>query len=103
MAEFPWKRVPHSDPDNLAPPARGMSPAARSLVAPRPLSAGAVTVSGSTLTGNSATYGGGIYNLGTLTIRDSTLLGNSALLGGDLYNAGLVSLFNSIIGDRYDL
>jgi hypothetical protein len=47
-------------------------------------------------------FGGGIANFGTLTARDSTLLGSSAPLGGDLDNAGLVSVFDSLIGDRYD-
>jgi hypothetical protein len=65
---------------------------------------GTATVSNSTLSGNTATvFGGGIANFGTLTVRDSTLLGNSAPLGGDLYNAGAVSVFDSIIGDRYDI
>jgi hypothetical protein len=31
------------------------------------------------------------------------VLGNTAPLGGDLYNAGTVSVFDSLIGDRYDL
>ena len=65
-----------------------------------------LTVSNSILSGNNATYdGGGIFNYyaGTLTVRDSTLSGNSATYGGDLYNAGLVYLFDSIVGDRYDV
>src|SRR5262249_54199603 len=49
---------------------------------------GTLTVSGSTLSGNSAGYGGGIYNAsGTLTVSDSTLSGNSAsVFGGGIYN-----------------
>ena len=60
----------------------------------------------STITGNTASaFGGGIANFGTLTIRQSKVLGNFAPLGlgGDLYNAGLVYVFDSIIGDRYDV
>jgi hypothetical protein len=38
---------------------------------------GTLTVSNSTLAGNSATYGGGTYNSGTLTVSNTTLSGNS--------------------------
>ena len=45
------------------------------------------TVTDSTLSGNSANYyGGGVYNDGTLTITDSTVTGNSAnYYGGGIY------------------
>jgi hypothetical protein len=52
--------------------------------------AGTLTVSGCTLSGNSAstdgvTHGGGIYNVGTLTVSGCTLSGNSALgFGGGI-------------------
>ena len=63
----------------------------------------ALTVRDSIFTGNTATaFGGGIANFDTVTVRDSTVLGNIAPLGGDLYNAGAVSVFDSLIGDRYD-
>ena len=63
----------------------------------------ALTVRDSIFTGNTATdFGGGIANGGGLTIQDRAVLGNTALLGGDLYNAGAVSVFDSLIGDRYD-
>src|SRR5207248_2806331 len=40
----------------------------------------------STLSGNSATLGGGVYNDGTLTITNSTISGNTASsLGGGVY------------------
>jgi hypothetical protein len=46
-----------------------------------------LTISNSTLNGNSAGYGGGIYNDGaTLTITNSTLNGNSADYGGGIFN-----------------
>jgi CSLREA domain-containing protein len=49
-----------------------------------------LTITNSTLSGNTATTtgaGGGIYNLGLLTITNSTLSGNSAALdGGGIYN-----------------
>jgi parallel beta-helix repeat protein len=56
---------------------------------------GALTVSGCTLSGNSAADGGGIYNhFGTLTDSGSTLSGNTATdSGGGIYNAyGTVQL-----------
>jgi hypothetical protein len=48
-----------------------------------------VTISGLTITnGNNPRYpgGGGIFNDGTLTITNSTLSGNSAYFGGGIYN-----------------
>ena len=68
--------------------------------------AGTATLRDSVLSGNSAgSGGGGIFNdaSGTLKLRDSVVWHNLAPLGGDLYNAGLVSLFDSIIGHRYDV
>jgi hypothetical protein len=49
---------------------------------------GTLTVSGSTLSGNTAYIGGGIYNLGTLTVSGSTLSGNSAYNAGGIYTSG---------------
>jgi hypothetical protein len=47
-----------------------------------------LTVTGSTLSGNSAASdGGGIFNAGTLTVTASTLSGNTAGDGGGIYNA----------------
>jgi predicted outer membrane repeat protein len=48
---------------------------------------GTLTITGSTVSGNSATFGGGVGNLGTLTVRDSTVSGNSAAFdGGGILN-----------------
>ena len=63
---------------------------------------GTLTVNNSTLSGNSAPSGGGIYNQGgTLTVSNSTLSGNSATQsGGGLgMNAGTVSLKNTIVAN----
>jgi hypothetical protein len=51
---------------------------------------GTLTVSNSTLSGNSAGLGAGIfnYNFGTLTVSNSTLSGNSASSGGGIYTQG---------------
>jgi hypothetical protein len=53
------------------------------------LNQGTLTVSSCTVSGNSATYGGGIYNAGgTVTVSSSTLSGNMASEGGGIYNGG---------------
>jgi hypothetical protein len=66
------------------------------------LNDGTLIVNNSTLSDNFADAGGGIYNSGTLRVLDSTILGNFAVLGGDVYNAGLLFVHASVIGDRYD-
>jgi hypothetical protein len=66
---------------------------------------GPVTVSNSTLSGNSANLGdgGAIYNAGTLTVSNSTLSGNSAAGGifgaggGGIYNAGTLTVTGSTL------
>src|SRR5262245_58771123 len=55
------------------------------------LNAGTLTVTDSTLSGNSVRVGGqggGIFNEGTLTVTGSTLSGNSASVGGGISNLG---------------
>jgi hypothetical protein len=59
---------------------------------------GTLTVTSSTLSGNSAppgAYGGGIFNEGTLTLATVTLAGNSAGNGGGITNAGPLAIMNS--------
>uniref|UniRef100_UPI0016451BA7 right-handed parallel beta-helix repeat-containing protein n=1 Tax=Falsiphaeobacter marinintestinus TaxID=1492905 RepID=UPI0016451BA7 len=63
---------------------------------------GAVTLTSSTISGNTATYqGGGIYNRsgGTATLTNSTLSGNEATNygGGGMINRGTATLTNSTI------
>src|SRR6185295_2712262 len=64
-------------------------------------SAGTLNLIGMAIYGNTATgqNGGGIYNntTGTLRIINSTLSGNSALLGGGVYNDGTLVLTNATI------
>ena len=65
-------------------------------------SAGTVTISNSTLSGNSASvFGGGILNQssGSVSISNSTLSGNSANSGGGIFNrtSGSVSTRSTII------
>jgi predicted outer membrane repeat protein len=62
---------------------------------------GVLTVSGTTLSGNSGfgySSGGGIYNGGTATVSGCTLSGNRASsfgVGGGIYNAGTLTVSNS--------
>jgi hypothetical protein len=80
--------------------------------------AGTLTVTGSTLSDNSATTttngfngnvigGGGVYNVGTLTVSNSTLSGNSATgarydggVGGGIYNVGTLTVSNSTLSSN---
>ena len=58
-------------------------------------------VTNSTLYGNGAAVGGGIYITGTLTVANSTLSGNSATQGGGIYKDsvnGRLNLNNTIVG-----
>ena len=63
--------------------------------------AGTLTVTDSTISGNSAEDAGGVYNTGTLTVTNSTLSGNSASrFGGGILNfhAGTLTVANSTLG-----
>ncbi|MCA9195597.1 MAG: hypothetical protein KDB03_27685, partial [Planctomycetales bacterium] len=60
---------------------------------------GTLTLSNSTLSGNSSSSkGGGIYNKGTLTISNSSILDNTASVrGGGIFNIGKLTLSNSTL------
>ncbi|MGI8691106.1 MAG: choice-of-anchor Q domain-containing protein, partial [Thermomicrobiales bacterium] len=60
---------------------------------------GTLTVTSSTLSGNSAQFGGGIYNAGgTLTVTNSTLSANSTSGGGGgILNNGTLTVTNSTL------
>ncbi len=60
---------------------------------------GTVSINDSTITGNSADSGGGIFNVGTANISDSNISGNSAVYsGGGILNLGVtVNISNSNI------
>ena len=60
---------------------------------------GSLSVTNSTLSGNTGQYGGGIQNLNTATIADSTLSDNVAgASGGGIYNqGGTLTLTNSTV------
>jgi hypothetical protein len=69
---------------------------------------GTLTVSNSTLSGNTNfEYGGGISNYGTLTVTNTTLSGNTASTGGGIANAGMLTVAGSTLsgnsaGGGYD-
>src|SRR5213079_865579 len=61
-----------------------------------------MTITNSTLSGNSGNYGGAIYNGGALTITNCTLSGNTALYGyggGGVYsdNGTTMTITNSTL------
>ena len=57
-----------------------------------------LTITNSTISGNQANNGGGIYNSGTLTITSSTVSTNTTGLGGGIYNnGGTLTIVNSTI------
>ena len=59
---------------------------------------GTLTLTNSTISGNSAKDGGGIVNAGTLTLTNSTVSGNRGdLVGGGIVNVGTLTLTNSTI------
>jgi hypothetical protein len=62
---------------------------------------GSLTVTNSTVSGNTASLGGGILNDGgTLTLANSTVSENTALLGGGISNQGTVTLANSTVSEN---
>jgi predicted outer membrane repeat protein len=64
-------------------------------------SGGTTTITDSTISGNSANYGGGIYSDGVLTITNSTVSGNSQ---GGIASSGLLVITNSnIVGNSSDI
>ncbi len=60
-------------------------------------------LSGLTITGGSARYGGGLYNMGgMLSVTDCIITGNSALsFGGGVANGGKLSLAGCVITGNY--
>jgi uncharacterized repeat protein (TIGR01451 family) len=64
--------------------------------------AGTLTITGCTLSGNSAgQHGGGLSNDGILTVQNSTFFGNTAgQQGGGLYNSGTLILQNGTVSSN---
>jgi hypothetical protein len=58
----------------------------------------AVNISNLTVLGGYPSgYGGGIYNAGTVTLTNSTVSGNSSVYGGGIFNEGVFNLTNSTV------
>jgi hypothetical protein len=60
-------------------------------------STGSLTLTNSTVSGNTAYCGGGVFNTGSLTLTNSTVSGNSASYGGGVSNTGSLTLANSTL------
>ena len=61
---------------------------------------GTLTIINSALTGNTAAFGGGVYNGGTLKIINSTISGNTANEGAGVYNPVKLTIINSTFSDN---
>ncbi len=63
---------------------------------------GTLTLTNSTVSGNSASSVGGIYNYGTLTLTNSTVSGNSVSNDvGGILNQGTLTLSNSTVSSNF--
>jgi CSLREA domain-containing protein len=60
-------------------------------------SSGTINITNSTLSGNNASWGGGISNHGTLAITNGTLFGNSADHGGGIADWRQTVIYNTIL------
>jgi hypothetical protein len=59
------------------------------------------TISGLTISGGYATFGGGIFNHGTLLLNNDTLSGNTATNnGGGIFNVAAMTILDSTISDN---
>ena len=58
-----------------------------------------MTLTNSTLAGNSAAYGGGLWNNDTLTLHNSILANNTASTGPDIQDYGTLSGSHNLIAD----
>ncbi len=60
-----------------------------------------VTVSGGTISDNSAVLGGGIYTTGTTTVSGGTVSGNTATNGGGIYTTGTFTISDGTISGNH--
>ena len=59
-----------------------------------------LSITNTTLSGNDAVNGGGIFNSGTLTMASSTVTGNTGLVGDGILNTGATTLRHVIIANN---
>jgi hypothetical protein len=65
---------------------------------------GTINLNNILITRNTATYGGGIYNIGTITMNSgSSITGNTATYGkgSGIYNTGTITMIGSTISGNY--
>lgn len=60
---------------------------------------GKVTITGSTIRGNKAENGGGIYNSDILNITGSTIMDNIATNGGAIYNDQMQGVYGTVVAN----
>ena len=58
------------------------------------------TIVDSTLAGNSAKTGGGIWAMTPITLTNDTLAGNTATTGGGIYDATAVTMYNTLVANN---
>ena len=87
-------------PNSITGPAAGLTIVGGSGRVLQVNSGVSATITGLTISGGSATAGGGLYNAGTVTLIDCTLMGDTAGTGGGLYNRGTATIEDcTITGD----
>ena len=65
------------------------------------IDSGLCTMTGVSITGNTANNGGGVYNKGIFTMTGVSITGDSAESGGGVYNKGTFTMNGGIIADNY--
>ncbi|MFN2199925.1 MAG: LamG-like jellyroll fold domain-containing protein, partial [Caldilineaceae bacterium] len=63
---------------------------------------GEITVTNSTISGNHASFAGGIGNFGQVTVTNSTIADNRAIVGGGTLNSWILTVNNTIIANNID-
>jgi len=61
-----------------------------------------MTLTNSTVSGNTTNYGGAIENEGTMTLTNSTVSGNAADFGSAIQNVGTLTLTNTLVDNDCD-
>jgi len=64
------------------------------------IASGVATISNTTISGNRADEGGGLYNAGDSTLKHVTVVFNSAADTGGIYDSATLQLYNSVVADN---